>query len=71
VVDSVFPADPIKEHLDHRVVEPAGEHYRNNWVRLLLYVFPRTTPPGSNHYFTCVKSAETSSTSRTFTRMTP
>jgi len=45
--------------------------YRNNWLRLLLYVFPRTTPPGSNYYFTCVKSAETSSTNRTFTRMTP
>jgi hypothetical protein len=25
VVDSVFPADPIKEHLDHRVVEPAEQ----------------------------------------------
>ena len=45
--------------------------YRNNWLRLLLYVFPRTTPPSSNYYFTCVKSAETSSTNRTFTRMTP
>jgi hypothetical protein len=45
--------------------------YRNNWPRLILNVFPRTTPPGSNYYFTRVKSAETSSTSRTFTRMTP
>jgi len=26
--------------------------YRNNWLRLLLYVLPRTTPPGSNYYFT-------------------
>ena len=49
VLDPVLPADPVEEHLDRRVVEPAGEHLAVVGQDLLGDPVACASPPPARH----------------------